>query len=65
VSFTTPQNDRSCRRSHIVRDGSGRAAPQRGPAFAEVSMAALPTLVLYLFLNKRVIRGLTAGGVKG
>ena len=36
-----------------------------GATFAAVSMIVLPTLVLYLFLNQRVIRGLTAGGVKG
>jgi raffinose/stachyose/melibiose transport system permease protein len=36
-----------------------------GPTFAAVTMTALPTLALYLILNKRVIRGLTAGGLKG
>jgi raffinose/stachyose/melibiose transport system permease protein len=36
-----------------------------GPTFAAVSMTVLPTLVLYLALNQRVMRGLTAGSVKG
>jgi raffinose/stachyose/melibiose transport system permease protein len=36
-----------------------------GPTFAAVSMTVLPTLALYLILNKRIMRGLTAGGVKG
>jgi raffinose/stachyose/melibiose transport system permease protein len=36
-----------------------------GPTFAAVSMTVLPTLLLYLLLNQRVIRGLTAGSVKG
>jgi len=36
-----------------------------GPTFAAVCMTIIPTLLLYLILNKRVMRGLTAGGVKG
>lgn len=36
-----------------------------GPTFAAVCMTIIPTLILYLILNKRVMRGLTAGGVKG
>ena len=36
-----------------------------GPTFAAVSMTVLPTLLLYLILNQRVMRGLTAGSVKG
>src|SRR5262249_22942464 len=35
-----------------------------GPTFAAVSMTVLPALVLYLILNQRVMRGLTAGGLK-
>jgi len=40
-------------------------ARQWGPTFAAISIATLPTLLVFLFLNKRVIRGLTAGAVKG
>ncbi len=36
-----------------------------GPTFASITMSVLPTLIIYLILNKLVIRGLTAGGVKG
>jgi raffinose/stachyose/melibiose transport system permease protein len=36
-----------------------------GPTFAAVSMTVLPTLIIFLILNQRVIKGLTAGGVKG
>ncbi len=37
---------------------------QWGPTFAAVCMTILPTLMLYLILNRRVMRGLTAGAVK-
>lgn len=33
--------------------------------FAAVVIVFLPTFVLYLFLSERIIRGVTAGGVKG
>lgn len=36
-----------------------------GPTFAAVCLAVFPTLVLYLVLNQQVIKGLTAGSVKG
>ena len=36
-----------------------------GPTFAAVSLAVLPTLMVYLLLNQRVIRGLTSGSLKG
>lgn len=36
-----------------------------GPTFAAISMAVIPTLLLYVVLNQRVIKGLTAGSVKG
>jgi raffinose/stachyose/melibiose transport system permease protein len=38
---------------------------QWGPTFASISLAVFPTLVIYLLLNQRIIRGLTAGSVKG
>jgi raffinose/stachyose/melibiose transport system permease protein len=38
---------------------------QWGPTFAAVCMAILPTLVIYLVLNQRVIKGVAAGSVKG
>jgi raffinose/stachyose/melibiose transport system permease protein len=36
-----------------------------GPTFAGISVNVLGTLLIYLFLNQRVMRGLTAGSVKG
>lgn len=36
-----------------------------GPLFAAMAIAVIPTLVLYLFLSKFMIRGMTAGAVKG
>lgn len=36
-----------------------------GPTFAAISLAVFPTLLLYLALNQQVIKGLTAGSVKG
>lgn len=38
---------------------------QWGPTFASVSMSVLPTLLIYLLLNRIVIKGLTGGAVKG
>jgi raffinose/stachyose/melibiose transport system permease protein len=36
-----------------------------GAIFACISISVLPTLVLYVFLNKFVIQGMTAGALKG
>ncbi len=36
-----------------------------GPTFASIAITVVPTLLLYLFLNRLIIRGLTAGAVKG
>ena len=36
-----------------------------GPTFAAISINVIGTLALYLFLNQRVMKGLTAGSVKG
>lgn len=36
-----------------------------GPMFAAICINVLGTLLLYLFLNQRVMKGLTAGSVKG
>ncbi|MBM7572986.1 carbohydrate ABC transporter permease [Aquibacillus albus] len=38
---------------------------QWGPTFASISLAIIPTLVLYLVLNKLVMKGMTSGAVKG
>lgn len=36
-----------------------------GPTFAAVCIAVFPTLVIYLLLNQRIVKGLTAGSIKG
>ncbi|MDO5574532.1 MAG: carbohydrate ABC transporter permease [bacterium] len=36
-----------------------------GAIFASVSICVIPMLIMYLFLNKRVIEGMTAGATKG
>jgi raffinose/stachyose/melibiose transport system permease protein len=38
---------------------------QWGPTFASICMAVFPTLIIYLLLNQQVIKGLTAGSLKG
>jgi raffinose/stachyose/melibiose transport system permease protein len=36
-----------------------------GPTFAAISVAVIPTLILYLVLNQQVIKGLASGSLKG
>lgn len=36
-----------------------------GPTFAAISMAVIPTMLLYLFLNKTIMKGMASGAVKG
>ncbi|GAA1504843.1 carbohydrate ABC transporter permease [Agromyces terreus] len=38
---------------------------QYGPTFAAVCVNVFGTLIIYLFLNQRVMKGMTAGAVKG
>ena len=38
---------------------------QWGPTFASVCIAVFPTLAIYLLLNQKVMKGLTAGSIKG
>ena len=40
-------------------------AVQYGPTFAAIAINVLGTLLIYLFLNQQVMKGLTAGSVKG
>ena len=40
-------------------------AVQYGPTFAAIAVNVFGTLLLYLFLNQQVMKGLTAGSVKG
>lgn len=36
-----------------------------GPTFAAITLTVVPTLILYIVLNQKVIKGLTSGAVKG
>ena len=36
-----------------------------GPTFAAISLAVIPTLILYLVLNQQVTKGLASGSLKG
>lgn len=36
-----------------------------GPVFAAISMGVIPIMAMYLILNKLVIKGMTAGSIKG
>jgi raffinose/stachyose/melibiose transport system permease protein len=36
-----------------------------GPTFASICMSIVPTLAIYLVLNQKVLKGLTAGAIKG
>ena len=36
-----------------------------GPTFAAITLTVIPTLILYIALNQKVIKGLTSGAVKG
>ncbi|MCK0472850.1 carbohydrate ABC transporter permease [Halalkalibacter sp. APA_J-10(15)] len=38
---------------------------QWGPTFASISLAVIPILFIYLFLNQKIMKGLTSGAVKG
>lgn len=43
----------------------GEYSSQWGVLFAGLTIAALPLIILYLFLSEQFIKGLTAGAVKG
>ncbi len=36
-----------------------------GPTFASICISIVPTLLIYLVLNQRVMKGLTDGALKG
>lgn len=42
-----------------------RAATNYGPMYAGMVIVMLPTLILYIIVQKRLTEGMTAGGVKG
>jgi raffinose/stachyose/melibiose transport system permease protein len=49
-----------------LRDFAGEfGSVDWGPTFAAISMAVLPTLIVYFMLNKKIIEGVAAGAIKG
>jgi raffinose/stachyose/melibiose transport system permease protein len=64
LTFT---NDQSLRTVQVgLLNFTGQyGSVQYGPLFAAISVSILGILVLYLFLNQRVMKGLAAGSVKG
>lgn len=64
LTFTSRQNLRTIQVGLLNFTGE-YGAVDYGPTFAAISVSVLGTLLIYLFLNQRVMKGLTAGSVKG
>lgn len=64
LTFTTNDNLRTVQVGLLDFTGQyGETA--YGPLFAAISINVLGALVLYLLINQRIIKGMTAGAVKG
>ena len=61
--ISVPQK-RTIQTSLIMFNGS-HGEVNWGPLFAAMAIAVIPTLIIYVFLSKFMIRGMTAGAVKG
>jgi len=64
LTFTTSQNLRTIQVGLLSFTGQ-YGAVQYGPTFAGIAVNVIGTLIIYLFLNQQVMKGLTAGSVKG
>jgi raffinose/stachyose/melibiose transport system permease protein len=64
LTFTTQDNLRTVQVGLLNFTGQFGAVDY-GPTFAAICINMLIVLVLYIFLNQRVMRGLSAGAVKG
>jgi len=64
LTFTNSENLRTIQVGLLNFTGQ-YGAVQYGPLFAAICVSILGTLLLYLFLNQRVMKGLAAGSVKG
>ena len=49
----------------IVREISSQYGTDYGFIVAAVAIVIIPVMILYLFLQKNIIKGLTAGAIKG
>ena len=64
LTFTTSSDLRTIQVGLLNFTGQ-YGAVQYGPTFAAIAMNVFGTLLIYLFLNQQVMKGLTAGSVKG
>ncbi|MGA1835649.1 carbohydrate ABC transporter permease [Herbiconiux sp. 11R-BC] len=64
LTFTNSQGLRTIQAGLLNFTGQ-YGAVQYGPTFAGIAVSVLGTLLIYLFLNKQIMKGLTAGSVKG
>lgn len=64
LTFTTQDSLRTVQVGLLNFTGQFGAV-QYGPTFAAICINMLLVLILYVFLNQRVMRGLSAGAVKG
>lgn len=64
LTFTNSQNLRTIQVGLLNFTGQ-YGQIQYGPLFAAICVSIFGTLLLYLFLNQRVMKGLAAGSVKG
>lgn len=64
LTFTNSANLRTIQVGLLSFTGQ-YGAVQYGPTFAGIAVNVVGTLVIYLFLNQQVMKGLTAGSVKG
>lgn len=64
LTFTNSQDLRTIQVGLLNFTGQ-YGAVNYGPMFAGIAVNVMGTLVLYLFLNQKVMKGLTAGSVKG
>jgi raffinose/stachyose/melibiose transport system permease protein len=64
LTFTNSENLRTIQVGLLNFTGQ-YGAIQYGPLFAAICVSIFGTLLLYLFLNQRVMKGLAAGSVKG
>lgn len=64
LTFTSDSGERTIQ-TGLLAFADQYGARRWGPTFAAISIATLPTLLVFVILNQRVIRGLTAGAVKG
>lgn len=64
ITFTNSQNLQTIQVGLLNFTGP-YGSIQYGPLFAAICVSVFGTLLIYLFLNQRIMRGLAAGSIKG